>query len=221
MGAPLFAGYLLYTLRTRVLPNWIAPAVVPLFALMVIYWEQRWLAGSRSVKGWLAAGLALGFTGTGLLHATELIKPLTGAYLPPKFDPLHRVRGWKDMAVMLENERQSVARDGSPVFFIMDHYGIAAELSFYHSTARYSPLGEPLVYYVRSLQPENQFFFWPGYQHRKGQNALYVVENKNPQPPHPTLLADFHSVTYLGMREGSYFGRPFRRLQLYRCQDLR
>jgi 4-amino-4-deoxy-L-arabinose transferase-like glycosyltransferase len=221
MGAPVFVCYLLFTLRARVLPNWIAPAVVPLFALMVIHWEQRWQSGVRAVKRWLVAGLAIGFTAVGLLHATELLKPLTGAYLPAKMDPLHRVRGWKDVAKMLENERQKVLAEGKPVFFIMDHYGTTSELTFYHPEARLHVHADPLVYYVRTERPNNQFFFWPGYQDRKGQSALYVVESKTPQPPRPSVITDFRSVTYLGDREALYFGRPGRRFQLYLCRDLR
>ena len=29
MGAPLFLGYWLYSFHSRILPNWIAPAIVP------------------------------------------------------------------------------------------------------------------------------------------------------------------------------------------------
>ena len=42
MGAPVFIFYFLYTFRARVQPNWIAPSVVPLFALMAVYFDQRW-----------------------------------------------------------------------------------------------------------------------------------------------------------------------------------
>ena len=221
MGVPVFAFYLLYTLRARVLPNWIAPAVVPLFALMVIFWEQRSLSGSRGVKRWLAAGLVLGFAAVGLLHATEVVKPLFGSYLPAKIDPLHQVRGWREIALMLENERQKILQEGRPVFFIMDHYGTTSEISFYNAAAKQRVQKEPLVYYLRSTRPGNQFFFWPGYEHRKGENALYVRERDDPLPPPPSLVADFRSVTDLGMREAFYFGRPFRRFQLYMCRDLR
>jgi hypothetical protein len=221
MGLPVFGGYLLYTLRARVLPNWIAPAVVPLFAVMVIYWEQRWLAGSRHVKPWLTAGLTLGFGFVGFMHAPELLKPLTGLDVPRKFDPLRRVRGWKEVAQTLETERQKVSADGKPVFFIMDHYGIASELTFYHPAARQSLDTDPWVYYVRALQPENQFYFWPGYQHRKGQNALFIRETGQPDPPRATLLADFESVTYLGMRESLHRGNSSRRFQIYLCRNLR
>ena len=42
------------------LPNWIAPSVLPMFCVMVIYWEARLRDGARFVKLWLAAGLVFG-----------------------------------------------------------------------------------------------------------------------------------------------------------------
>ena len=53
MGAPLFLAYLLYSFRSRMLPNWIAPSVLPLFCLMVIYWDTRWRLGAARIKPWL------------------------------------------------------------------------------------------------------------------------------------------------------------------------
>ena len=37
MGAPVFLFYLLFSFHSRIFPNWIAPSVVPLFCLMMIY----------------------------------------------------------------------------------------------------------------------------------------------------------------------------------------
>ncbi len=50
MGAPVFLVYLGQSFRGRVLPNWIAPAVLPLFCLMVIYWDTRWRLGTARIK---------------------------------------------------------------------------------------------------------------------------------------------------------------------------
>src|SRR6185503_7515791 len=61
MGAPVFLGYWLLTLRTRVHSNWIVCAVVPMFCLMAVYWELRWREGARGVKVWLVTALVLGF----------------------------------------------------------------------------------------------------------------------------------------------------------------
>jgi hypothetical protein len=156
-----------------------------------------------------------------LLQATELIKYLTGWPLPAKVDPLHQVRGWKDIARMIQHERQTLLTEGKPVFLITDHYGTAGILSFYLPEARTNVAGQPLVYCVRSLRPQNQFYFWAGYQDRKGQDAIYIRENDTPVTPPATLSNDFRSVSFLGAREAYYDGRPFRRYQLFLCHDLR
>ena len=76
------------------LPNWIAPSVLPLFCLMVIYWDTKWRLGAAKLKPWLVAGLALGFVAVALAHNTDLLQKLTGRRLPVNQDPLHRVREW-------------------------------------------------------------------------------------------------------------------------------
>ncbi len=230
MGAPIFAIYTLWTMVSRVLPNWIAPGVVPLFALLVgaadCYWPERRLR----IKYGLAGGLALGFVAVGALHATELVFPLgsqvvkffTGKALSVNVDPLHRVRGWKDIATMINSDRQKLAAEGKPAFLIADHYGLTSILTFYIPEAKKNVRDEPLVYYIRSEEPKNQFYYWPGYETRKGQNAIYVRE-KPPiaLPPPAELVRDFASVTELGMRTAYYHGQPFREYQLFVCRDLR
>jgi hypothetical protein len=71
----------------------------------------------------------------------------------------------------------------------------------------------------------NQFYFWPGYQDRKGQNAIFIRElerDRTLDPPVPQeLLWQFESVTPLGVRNVLYHGRVLRPLQIYACRGLR
>jgi len=78
--------------------------------------------------------------------------------------------------------------------------------------------------------PENQFCFWPGYQDRKGQNAIYVQElDFYPDPPMSledppipdSVVQEFDSVKDLGPVFVEYRGRPIRRIQLAECRGLR
>jgi hypothetical protein len=41
MGAPVFLGHLLWSLHSRILPNWIAVSILPTFCLMVAYWIEK------------------------------------------------------------------------------------------------------------------------------------------------------------------------------------
>ncbi len=226
MGTPLFLFYLLFTLRARVQPNWIAPAIVPMFCVMVIYWEARWRAGARLVQRWLVAGLLLGFAVVIVLHDTHLLGKLTGHYAPTNQDPLTRVRGWSAAAEVVERERQLFLAEGKPVFIIGEHYGITGLLSFYIPTAKAGVPDHPLVYYQSADKPENQFYFWRGYQaDRRGQNALYVQEFKRGiqlGPPPPRLTAEFTSVIDLGIREVlDRRGRVIHTLRMFACRGLR
>jgi len=187
---------------------------------MVSYWDERWQEGAAKVKGWVAAGLALGLTAVGLLHGTEVVKLVVGRNIPARLDPLHRVRGWKEIAAMLEQERQKLVLQGKPVFLITQHYGLASLLTFYIPEAKKMVRSAPWIYYIRSEEPKNQFYFWMGYQNRSGQNALYVREAERPGPAPPELVHDFDSVTDLGMRAAFYHGEPFRHYQLYFCRNL-
>ncbi|MBU6399608.1 MAG: glycosyltransferase family 39 protein [Verrucomicrobia bacterium] len=221
MGVPLFAGYTLYTFRALVQPNWIAPGVLPLLCLMIVYWEERWRAGCRGVKPWLIAGVSLGLVAAILLHDTDLIGKITGRPLTAKQDPLARVRAWRKTARAVARARLELLAEGKPVFIIGDHYGITAILSFYLPEAKAGVPDHPLVYYQSSPAPDNQFYFWPGYDGRKGENAIYVQQVHQPQPPPERLRREFASVTDLGMRDIEYRGRVYRSVQLFACRDLR
>jgi hypothetical protein len=226
MGAPVFLAYFLHSFRSRILPNWIAPSVLPLFCLMAAYWDTRWRLGVARVKTWLAVGLILGSIMVIVGHNTNLVQKLTGYYLPVNRDPLHRVRQWDATAQAVEQARQQLLSEGKPVFIITDHYGLAGQISFYLPEARTNVQNATLVYCRSTAEPENQFYFWPGYNERKGQNAIYVreLDRYNPAPVEPSdrLKSEFESVTSLGvtnvMYQDKYLLRP---LQLFACRGVK
>jgi membrane-associated phospholipid phosphatase len=246
MGVPLFLCYLLVTFRVRVLPNWIAPAVIPLFSLSVIYWEKR-LKNSRPLQILQTIGVAAGLMLVIVLHDTSLVKKITGRTLPSKLDPLARARGFGELARLVGKARMRfIAEEGKPVFIVGEHYGIVGEISFYLPEAKTNVIGQPLVYYLSSDKPDNQFYFWPGYrENRKGQNALFVRRIGGPtlvdgwvfkwlhgetnllrfeaqeQPPPPELVSEFESVTDLGLSRAPYPGRIFHTIQIFECRNLK
>lgn len=222
MGAPLMIGYWLYALRARVHPNWIAPAVLPLFAVMVIYADARWREAGRTLRRWLVFGLILGGMLVGFLHETDWVEDLAGRPLPAKLDPLRRVRYWSELAEAVERARQEVAtRDGRPAFIIAAHYGLTGQISFYLPEGRARVKDDPIVFYQSADHPENQFWFWPGYRDRHGQSAVYVIETDEERPAPPRIVAEFESVTSLGLHDTVDRGRVMRRVQLFACHNLR
>jgi membrane-associated phospholipid phosphatase len=252
MGPTVFLAHALYTFHARVLPNWIAPAIAPMFALMVLFWVERWRQGQRSVRGWLTAGVIFGLVSIVLVQQPKVIGKIVGRDLPPDKDPLRRVRAWSETTHVVEEARERLAREGKPVFFIADHYGMTGLLTFYLPEAKAGVRGTPLVYCLTRDKPENQFYFWPEYRyrsHRRGQNAIYVVEPEVPRysmktwfkslrggtgevadegPVAPTreeapaeLIRAFASVKDLGVQPVYFRGRVYRWIQLFECRDLR
>lgn len=226
MGAPLFIGYLVWTLRARVQPNWIAPAVIPLMALALIHWLDRWRVGNRAVRPWFAAGIAFGLVATVFLHETGLAAKVAGVAVPPKLDPLVRVRGWRALSVAIDAERMKLSAEGKPVFLIGSHYGITSLLNFYVPGAR--PLaaqGDLQAFYPTSEHAENQFHFWTGYRRKPaGASAIYVLPLKRdsaPQAPPERILREFGSVTHLGMVHSEHKGVIIHTAQLFVCRDLK
>jgi membrane-associated phospholipid phosphatase len=246
MSAPVFYGYWAYSLHSRILPNWIAAAVIPMFCLAVVYWDGRWREGSRAVRGWLTAGVAIGTVAVIICHDTGLIHKVIGLRLPPKLDPLRRVDGWKETAQAVGRARAGLLAEGREVLIIGSHYGLTGQISFYLPDARRGLPEQPLVYYRSSDRPRNQFYFWPGYRGRHtGANAIYVDEaplpslkrgwfwhwlSGNPDLYGPTppprggipkeVMQEFESVTELGIYDIKVRGQVLRRLQLFACRNL-
>jgi len=245
MGAPVFLGYWLYSFHSRILPNWIAVAIVPMLCLMVAYWDER----RRLARPFLTVGLALGFFAFAIMHQTKLVGKITGELLPPSKDPTRRVQAWKEEAAVVETEREKLQQAGKPVFIICGHYGITGLYSFYIPEAKaVIKSDEPLVYAMDSDEPHNQFFFWPEYnylEHRQGQNAVFASEVDAyplepgwfwkwlrhqpiacanippPSPAPPKLLEQFESVTDLGEHDIKLDERVFHRVHLWACYHLK
>ncbi|HEX3889629.1 MAG TPA: hypothetical protein VHX90_02160, partial [Verrucomicrobiae bacterium] len=248
MSAPVLLGHLLWSFHSRIEPNWIAPAVPPLFCLMAVYWDEKLRAGSRIVKPFLAGGLALGFFAVAVMFDTNLIGKITGHPLPGEKDPSHRVRAYGQTAAFVETAREKLESEGKPTFVIAGHYGITGLFTFYSPPARGAMLkSAPLVFCIDSEQPQNQFYFWPEYNYRasrKGQNAIYAEElgpyqlehgwtwkwlagqeikhdAPTPEATPPQMEQEFESVIDLGEHEIKIGDLVFHRVHLWACYNLR
>ncbi len=244
MGAPLFAFYFIFSFHSRVLPNWIAPSIVPLFCLAALFWRGHW------VKSWFrklfTVAILLGVVVNVICHDTNLLGKIFKRSLPAKVDPLRRVRAWSGTAAKIGEVRRRL--ESQPSFIICDHYGMTGELSFYLPEAR-ATVGsdKPLVYYMAKGHPENQFFFWPNYLSRAGESAIFVQSLEEPKlvegwfwkwqrgdqniirPNLPVPMAappkliqnQFESIRDLGIFKVEYRGRIFRHFQLFECRNLK
>ena len=235
MSAPVFLFYFLLTIRSRVLPNWIAVSIVPLLCLMVTFWYPRWEQGQKKIKGWFVAAIVIGILAIIPIHNTDFLyaipdqwvptalKEKLGRSFPAKIDPLRRVRCWSDMGAIVAKHRDELLKEGKPVFVLGGHYGIAGQLSFYIPDSRDGLPDDQIVYRTPSDIPKDQFYFWPGFQSRTGDNALYVENLKfdDPEPVPGWLNEYFESVTDLGVTEIIYKDYLMRKVRVIACRNLR
>ena len=243
MGMPVFLGHVLYSFHSRILPNWIAPAVPPMFCLMAVYWHER----QHVARPWLMVGLIIGLSASVVMHDLDLIGKIFHP-LPGDIDPSHRIgRGYPEAAAVIQDEREKF---GANSFIIADRYGTAGLYTFYSPTARGAASAhEPLIYCEDTGEPINQFYFWPEYQYLKtrlGEDAIYVrrldpyklehgwigkwlkgepvgYRDLPPLLPAPKyIVSHFETVTNLGIREIKLSdGRVFQRLQIFGCRNLK
>jgi len=247
MGAPVFLGFWLWSFHSRILPNWIAVSILPMFCLMVAYWSEKIRAGWRFAKPFFIISLALGVFGIAMMYQSNLIGKLAGQPLPGEKDPSRRVRGWSMEAKLVESAREKLAAEGKPAFIIAGHYGITGLYSFYIPQAQTALKSEPLVYSADSDAPVNQFYFWPEYNYRdrrKGQNAIFAAEanlykledgwvwkwlahqpvNRTTPAPAtmpPRIAEEFESVTDLGEQDVKIGDRVLHRVHLWACYNLK
>ena len=248
MSWPVLIGHLLFSLHSRILPNWIAPAVPPMFCLMALYWNERLRAGARLIKPFLGAGLAIGFIAIAFMYDSNLIGKITGQLLPGEKDPSRRARAWVQTSELIENQREKLAAGGTNTFIIADHYGITSLFTFYSPEAQAAlKTSKPLVYSTRNSKPDNQYYFWPEYDYatqRKGENAIFVTEletfplesnwlwkwlkrepiayaKENDAHQPQRMMDEFERVEDLGDFQIKVGNRVFRRIHLWACYNLK
>jgi hypothetical protein len=166
--------------------------------------------------------------------------------LPASLDPLRRAEGWKETAAVVGAEKDKLEAEGKPTIMIGEHYGITGEVTFYWPESKKRVADDPDVFFYATAKPQNQFFFWPNYLDKKGDNAiffresgapklkpgwfgpwwrreddLYVTEKPPLDPPPPEITKQFESVKNLGFRDVVYKGKVLRRVEVYACRNLR
>jgi hypothetical protein len=241
MGVPVFALYLVLSLKNAANPNWDALAFLSLGVLASSYWRERIESRPHLVR-WAAAAMILALLMSVLALHSDLIHR---AGIHPRRDPSDKMRGWQTTARAVEEMRSNVeAQLGERVFLIADERERASEFAFYFRDKRVEQPGHPPVYIVESQDISNQFSFWPRYDEFvvgerpptpdgedayteeggvnlfTGRSALYVQSSRKEEAPR-NIVAGFQSVERVATIEVRRSGRLLRTLQLFVCRNYR
>ena len=197
---PVFVMYLVLSVNKAGQPNWTAPAYIA----GVILLATRFLPALLDAGRWrrtALVGAALAFITTVLLHGNTW-----WLHLPPKRDPLDRVRGSIDLATKVD----AVMAASGATYVIANKYSTASILMFYLK-------GHPHTYLPDTLpRIDNQFSIWPGYASEPvGSTALLVTDfDFLPEP----VKRDYQAVEWLADVEAVGAGRKVGKYHLYVCR---
>ena len=145
----------------------------------MMLWTGGWLWRRSDPRAWAASlqrQTQAALAAQRLLETSGLTWDEILAEQAPAKVVVRRVREWDQTAAVVGQARQELLAEGKPVFIIGNHYGLVGQVSFYLPEARAAVKTNPLVYFRHTATPQNQFFFWPGYNLRKGENAVFVTE---------------------------------------------
>ena len=158
IGVGFFCTVLLGSLRTKIQPNWPAPAYFSLLILTAWWIGRQWSdpVAWRRTRGWFWAGV-VGFAciATPVLHRMQILYPIIPAE-PRRYDPTYRLLGWSELGTRLGRELQA-----GDAFILCQDYQVAAQAAFY------TP-GQPKTFYVSSYYHDpawrrrlSQYDIWP------------------------------------------------------------
>ncbi len=174
--------FLLFSLVTKIQPNWPVLALLPGLALLVAWLAH--LPTRRTAAALIVAGTLVGGTGVALLHTSASLMPLF-AWLarnePPwsltpvaKYDPSARLRGWSQLGAAAGRALAAERAAGHKPFILTDDYQVASQI------AVYCP-GEPTTYCLQAAlgDRQSQYDLWRPNPLRdpnafRGQPCLYV-----------------------------------------------
>lgn len=177
IGLPLLAINVIWSVRTKIQPNWPAPAYFSLIILAAHFLGTR-LQSVKTWKpwrGWFWGTVAIGLVMAPIAHDTAPVLPLFQVFAKrfhiEDFDPLARVRGWRQLGLRIDEQLQTL-RPGA--FVLCDDYQQTAETAFYVP-------GQPKTFCAGSYFGKrwSQYDIWPDRSlgpdsPRVGKDAIYV-----------------------------------------------
>ena len=159
---PLLVLYFGLAFKRAGEPNWTAPAFVSLGILTGALWYDL-AKRSAPARRFAVAALIVGLVMSLFLVNTDAVR-LLGVRWPYSADPGSRLRGWRTVAIKVDDLRHRLEKEsGAPLFLIANKYQTASSLGFYLPEKRSDGPGHPPVYIPESQAIENQYSFWPRY----------------------------------------------------------
>jgi len=197
---PLWGFFILWSLHTKIQPNWSAVSYAAGFVLCALGFARYWQSRGRLRKLWASLAACIF-----LVVALEPVLPL-----PAALNPAGRLKGWDDLGREVERLRLTAFDDPERVFIFSEQYDMTAALAFY------AP-GQPRTYNAWLSRRMTQYDLWPGPEDRKGWDAIYVRKDfKSGVEPGVERMCE--SLSEPIHYQTVFKGEPARRFSIFLCR---
>jgi 4-amino-4-deoxy-L-arabinose transferase-like glycosyltransferase len=209
-GAPTLILFDLIGSFHRILPHWPALGFMTSFIALALWIEER-----PKLNRWKAPALVFGVFLTLIIpiQATTFAFPIT-RHFGSKADPTNDLYGWPEAAKEINHLKAELDREG-PAFIYSYKFLIADQVGFYIHQSRG-------IYCFN--EDKSQFDFWEDPDKLKGQNALFVTDNRYDIDPIEKFGKNFEKIEKLPSlqiyRKGELI-RTFYFYKSYRFKGLK
>jgi 4-amino-4-deoxy-L-arabinose transferase-like glycosyltransferase len=209
--APVLLFYMLVSFKRSINPNWIIviyPAAILATAHTFSHFIQQ-----KKLRILFSSGIGLGFLLCLVLLFSNVIH-YTGLPNSARLDPAARLKGWQQLAELVDQSRSNMPQD-KPYFIFGQRYQTASETAFYLPD-------HPRTYCASSFPLQNQYDMWGGSKELIGQNALLVIrvkyENHLVVPDH--IRKSFREIQPGEIQHFTINNSIIRYYQVWYCYDF-
>lgn len=228
LGGSFFVINAIWSLFTKIQPNWPVPGYVTLLVLGAYFMSRRLVHGAPHRRFWLANLIITATLGVAVLpfvyDASILVPGISWAnraFAPkrPIRDPLYKLRGWRILGPVVASH---LAESRPGAFVLADDYQMTAQLAFYVT-------GQPKTYCAGPYYQEyptrlSQYDMWAdraldrGRSTLIGRDAIFIGKEDNPRPE---LFTVFQSSTELAPVTVTVRGESVRTFRIWRLEGFK
>lgn len=203
-SVPVVLFFLFKSLQGKVQGNWALPGYAAGFIAFSAYYVREAISPRRRALVLPAAAILMAFALTAFAHFPSAL------HLPRKMDPTMRLLGWKELGHETGRIYEGLSLAG-PAFVMSDSYQLASELAFYMK-------GNPRTYCINLGRRMNQYDLWPGFEGKKGQNAILVMYDDR---EFPAELAGSFARNEKLLLQITVRGDKVMKFTVFKCYDFK
>ncbi|MBI1821781.1 MAG: glycosyltransferase family 39 protein [Nitrospirae bacterium] len=193
----------------KILPHWPALGFITAFIALAL-----WIVEDRpKIKLWVASAVLLGISLTLLvpIQALFMVLPYTKSFTA-KVDPTNDLYGWPEAASRVNFLQAKMNSKEGPTFIYSNKFLIADQIGFYTGKSRG-------VYCFN--EDKSQYDFWDDPGSLKGQNAIFVTDNRYQVDPVEKFGKNFEKIEKEAPIDIYRKGVLIRTFYLYRCYGFK